>query len=97
MLKKIPRLENYQSFVGTKRVTTKSGCVFYSRNGIKYKQRKDLDISCYDDNNEFKVVGFKLSKNMNKYCTRGFYRHPEKTLDNIPHDKFDQILKRISK
>ena len=36
-LENIPRLENYQSFVGTKGVTTKSGCSFYIRNGIKYE------------------------------------------------------------
>ena len=52
-LENIPRLENYQSFVGTKEVTTKSGCGLYIRNNIKYKQRKDLDITYYDDNNEF--------------------------------------------
>ena len=61
-VKNIPRLENYQSFVGTKEVTTKSGCCFYIRNDIKYKQRTDLDISYFDDNNEFQSSWIEIIK-----------------------------------
>ena len=46
----------------SKGVTTKSGCGFYIRNGIKYKQRKDLDISYYDYYNELQSSGVEIIK-----------------------------------
>ena len=97
-VKNIARLENYQSFVGMKGVTTKSGCGFYIRNSTKYKQRKDLDISYYDDNNEFQSSWTEIIKENEPNIIAGvFYRHPKKTSDNIFNEKLDKTLKTISK
>ena len=97
-MKNIPRLKNYQSFVGTEGVATKSWCGFYIRNGIKYKQRKNLDISYYDDNNELQSSWIEIIKEYESNIIAGvFWRHPEKISGNIFNEKLDETLKRISK
>ena len=96
--KNIPRLEKYQPFVGTKGVTTKRGCSCHIRNGIKYKQSKDLDISYYDDNNEFQSSQSEIVKENEPNIIAGmFYRHPKNTPDNIFNEKLDQALKESQK
>ena len=46
-------LQGYQLLHGVKGKTLKSGCGFYLKSGIKFKPRKDLNISFFDENNEF--------------------------------------------
>ena len=50
--KRFPELTNYQPFYATQGKTTKSGCGFYVKKGLKLKSRRDLDHT-YDDENEF--------------------------------------------
>ena len=49
----VPYVEGYQLLHGVKGKTLKSSCGFYLKSGIKFKLRKDLDISYFDENNEF--------------------------------------------
>ena len=72
-MKNIPRLKNYQSFVGTEGVATKSWCGFYIGNGIKYKQRKNLDISYYDDNNELQSSWIEIIKEYESNIIAGVF------------------------
>ena len=50
---KAPYLQGYQLFHGVKKKTIKSGYGFYLKSGIKFKPRKDLDMSYFDENTEF--------------------------------------------
>ena len=50
--KPFPELRNYQPFYATQGKTTKSGCGFYVKKGLKFKSRRGLDHT-YDDENEF--------------------------------------------
>ena len=45
-------IDVYQTYHGTKRHTLKSGCGFYIKNGLKFSQLADLDMSVTDENNE---------------------------------------------
>lgn len=90
-VKNIPRLENYQVFVERKGFTTKIGCGFYIGKDIQYKQRKNLDISYYDDNNGFRSSWIEIIKENEPNIIAGvFYRHPKKHKTIIFHDKLDQ-------
>ena len=51
--KQLPELRNYQPFYATQGTTTKSVCVFYVKNGLKFKSRRDLDLAYHDNDNEF--------------------------------------------
>ena len=43
-------LRNYQPFYATQGTTTKSD---YVKMGLKFKSRRDLDLTYHDDENEF--------------------------------------------
>ena len=65
---------------------------------MKYKQRKDIDISYYNDNNEFQSSWIEIIKENEPNIIAGvFYRHPKKTSGNIFNEKLDKTLKTISK
>ena len=42
------------TYIVTKSSTLNIGCGYHIRNGVTYKQRKDLDISFLDNGNEFR-------------------------------------------
>ena len=44
---KAKTLEGYQNYHGVKGKSLKSGCVFYVKEGINFKPRKDLDINLF--------------------------------------------------
>ena len=44
---------NYQAFYETYGTTTKCGCSFYIKKRVKLIFRKNLNITLYDDDNEF--------------------------------------------
>ena len=46
-------IDGYQTYHGTKGHTLKSGCGFHIKNGLKFQQQTDLDLSVKDENNEF--------------------------------------------
>ena len=48
-----PELITYQPFYFTQGTTTKSGYVFYTKNGLKLKTREDLDLTYLDGENDF--------------------------------------------
>ena len=49
-----PRIiDGYQTCHGIKGHNLKSGCGFYIKNGLKFCQWADLDLSVIDENNEF--------------------------------------------
>ena len=76
-----PHLEGYQLYCGIEGKTLKSGCGFYIRNDIKYKVRKDLNISYYDEDNEFQGYWIEILNDKKPNIIIGvYYRHPKKNL-----------------
>ena len=63
---------------------------------MKYKQRKELDISYYDDSNKFQSSWIQIIKKNKPNITEGvFYIHLIKTSDNIFNEKLDLSLKNL--
>ena len=95
----IPKfLENYNKYNGLSGTTLKSGCGLYIRTGLKYKDRKDLDIQHYDDINEYQckfieIINTKGSNIILCVC----YRHPKKASDNSYNTWLDNTLDQICK
>ena len=55
------KLDGYQPYYCKQGNSLKSGCVFYKKDGINYKLRKDLDIAYIMMNViNFSVVGLRL-------------------------------------
>ena len=46
--KPFPDLRNYQPFYATPEATTKNGCEFYIKKGLKFKSRRELDLTYYE-------------------------------------------------
>ena len=49
--KQLAELRNYQLLHATQGTTTKSGCGFYVKKGLKFKSKRDLDLAYHDDDN----------------------------------------------
>ena len=60
--KQLPELRNYQPFYATQGTTTKSGCGFYVKKGLKSKSRRDLDLAHHDDDNKFQSCWIEILK-----------------------------------
>ena len=61
-----PRIiDGYQAYHGTKGHSLKSGCGFYIKNGLKFRQQTDLDLSVIDENNEFQSCWIEIINNQN--------------------------------
>ena len=89
-------LAGYQQYLGITGTTIKSGCGFYISNQLKYIPRKDLDITFYNDQNEFQCKWIEIINNKKSNTVIGvFYRHPKKTSDNTFNEKLKVLLKKI--
>ena len=76
--KPFPELRNYQPFYDTQRTTTKSGCGFYVKKGLKFKSRKDLDLIYHDGENEFQSYWIEILNEKEPNIIIGvYYRHPK--------------------
>ena len=47
------------------RTTTKNGCEFYVKKGLKFKSRRELDLTYYDDENEFQSCWIEILNKKN--------------------------------
>ena len=75
-----PYFQSYQLFHGVKGKPIKSGCGFYLKSGIKFKPRKDLDISYFDKNNEFQSCWVEILHEKQPTILIGvYYRHPKRS------------------
>ena len=95
----IPKqLENYNKYNGLTGTTLRSGCGFYIRTGIKFKDRKDLDIQHYDSLNEFqcKFIEIINTKGCN-FIVCVCYRHPKKTSDDTFNNWLQNTLEKTAK
>ena len=88
MLKMSQDLKTTSHLLGQKGLQLKVVCGFYIRNDIKYKQRKYLDISYYDDNNEFQSSWIDIIRGKNQMVWQECFTNILKT-DNIFSDKLD--------
>ena len=73
-------LEGYQKYNGITGITIKSGCGFYINESLKFIQRKDLDISLHDENNEFQFKWIEVintHKGKHNTLIGACYRHPK--------------------
>ena len=68
-----PHLDGYQPYCGIRGKTLKSGCGFYIRNDIKYKVRNDLNISYYDEDNEFQCYWIEILNDKKPNILIGVY------------------------
>ena len=92
--KKLPGYDKYNGIQGT---TLKSGCGFYIREGLKYIDRKDLDLQHYDDLNEFQCKFIEIIHDKKSNIIFGVvYRHPKKSSDNTFNEKLSEILDKLS-
>ena len=93
--KNLPGYEPYNGLMGT---TLKSGCGFYIRTGLKYVNRKDLDLKYCDDLNEFQIKFIEIINQKNANIIMSVtYRHPKKPSDNTFTDKLHDTLENLSK
>ena len=94
-----PRIiDVYQTYHGTKRHTLKSDCGFYTKNGLRFQQRTDLDMSVIDENNEFQPCWIEIINNLNPNVLIGcYYRHPRKTSNDIFLEKLRQTINKIKR
>ena len=91
-----PHLDGYQPYCGIRGKTLKSGCIFYIRNHIKYKVRNDLNISYYDEDNEFQYYWTEILNDKKPNIIIGvYYRHPKISSNNIFLDKRKETLGKI--
>ena len=63
--KPFPDPRNYQPFYATQETTTKNGCEFYVKKGLKFKSRRELDLTYYDDENEFQSCWIEILNKKN--------------------------------
>ena len=94
--KSFPELRNYQPFYATQEKTTKSGCGFYVKKGLKFKSRRDLDHTDHDDENEFQSCWIEiLNEKESNTITGVYYRHPKKTSNDLFNITLDGTIKKI--
>lgn len=95
---KIYDLEGYQRYVGIPGTTIKSGCGFYVKNNIKFITRKDLNISVFDDKNEYQCIWIEIINTKEKNTLIGvYYRHPRKQSDDKFNDDLKNTLQKIQR
>ena len=95
--KPFPEFINYQPFYDTQGTTTKSGCGFYvKKKRLKFKSRRDIDLTYHDDENEFQSCWIEfLNLKEPNIITCVYYRHPEKNSYGIFNIKLDGTIKKI--
>ena len=91
-------LEGYHRYTGQMGNSIKSGCGLYINKDLTFTERKKLDISYADENNEFqgKWIEIVNSKHVNTLIGV-IYRHPRKTSDNSFLNYLDKTLTQIKK
>ena len=93
----VPEIATYQPFYGTKETTTKSGCGFCIKKGLKYKPRKDLDITFCNELNEFQSTWVEIvNDNTQPNIVLGvYYKHPRKGSNELFNNKLENTLQKI--
>ena len=92
------RLNGYEKYTGIGGSSLKSGCGLYIRTGIKFIERKKLDIKYQDDLNEFQCKFIEIINDKGANMILGItYRHPKKASDNTYTEKIQDALDIISK
>ena len=94
--KPFPELKNYQPFYATQGTTTKSGCGFYVRKGLKFKSGRDLDLTYHNDENEFQSCQIEILNEKEPNTIIGVYcRHAKKNSNDIFNIKLDGTIKKF--
>ena len=92
------RLEGYEKYTGIGGKSMKSGCGLYIRTGVKFLERKKLDIKHVDDLNEFQCKFIEIISEKGANIILGvIYRHPKKMSDNTFSEKIQEKLDIIQK
>ena len=96
--KQLLELTNYQAFYATQGTTTKCGCGFYVKKGLKFKSRRDLDLAYHDNDNDFQSCWIKiLNKKEPNTIIDVYYKHPKKNSNDVFNIKLDGTIKIITK
>ena len=94
--KLFPELRNYQPVYATQGTITKSGYRFCVKKGLKFKSRKDLNLTHHDDENEFQSCLIEILNEKEPNTIIGiYYRHPKKNLNDIFSIKSDGTVKKL--
>ena len=93
--KQLLELTSYQAFYATQGTTTKCGCGFYVKKGLKFKSRRDLDLAYHD--NKFQSCWIEILNKKGPSTIIGVcYRHPRKNSNDIFNIKLDgAIIKKM--
>ena len=68
----------------------------YVKKGLKFKSRKDLDLTYHDDENEFQSCWVEILNKKEPNTIIGvYYRHPKKNSNNIFNIKLDGTTKKV--
>ena len=90
------KLEGYYPYQGTMGNTLRGGCGIYIKQNLKYFERKDLNISFYDVNNEFQSFWIEIiNKNSANIILGTFYRHPKPNSDTTFNQKLNDTLSNL--
>lgn len=89
-------LVGYTQYNGITGHTLKSGCGLYINSDLKYIDRKDLNISLYDDINEYQGKWIEI---INTKCSNVllavYYRHPRKDSDKTFNENLNTLIQKI--
>ena len=91
-------IDGYQTFHGIGGQSLKSGCGFFVKEGLKYKQRTDLEMSFKDENNQFQFFWIEDINSQTPNIIIGCYhRHPKKTSNGMFIEKLKRHTKQSKK
>ena len=91
-------LEGYHKYEGQPGHSIKGGCGLYIRNDITYTDRKKLNVSYCDANNEFQMKWVEIINKKHVNTIVGVvYRHPRKTSDETFLSYLGKTLTSIGK
>ena len=89
-------LEGYHTYYGQTGHTLKSGCGIYINNSLKYIERKNMDISFYDEFNEYQTKWIEVINDKKAnilVCVT--YRHPKNNSNASFNNYLEEKLSNI--
>ena len=91
-------LDGYHSFISQCGNTVKAGCGLYINDNLTFTERKELDTSYEDENNEFQAKWIEIVNKKHVNTLVGvMYRHPRKASDSTFLKYLEKTLDLISK
>ena len=90
-------IHGYQTFHDIGWQSLKSGCGFFVKDGLKYKQRTDFEMSFKDGNNEFSFAGQKQLITQPPILSQDAITDILKNLNGMFIEKLEDTLSKLRK